>query len=241
MPILAAVFISVATFAVGFFSANIFSTKPFSCYLSFERPCYEKQVPSRKIIEMGSRAGEKSFSVCVKDPSAIQGTTKETSEKCNQKLYQFDIPYDEEIKYCSSKSSILRKYEGNCIPPIIIPSILALNPASGSVGTRITISGNGFTPTNNYLVLGSPLGPVYIPISLSSPDGRIIMFTVPSMASLLTSCSPLEMGDSASCNGEPLKKVAITPGEYSVMIVNANGFQTYSGDLGKFTVTTISQ
>lgn len=242
LPIIIAV--AAVAFGAGFLLDNIFSAKPFSCYLSFERPCYENQVASHKVIEMGSSAGEKAFDACITEKTPYQGiyqgTARGNSEKCNQKLYQFNIPYDEEIKYCSSRLSILKKYEGNCIPPIIIPRILALNPASGPVGTKVTISGQGFTPTDNYLVLGNLLGPVYIPVSFSSSDGWIITFTVPNTASLLTSCSPLDMGTNAYCNGEPLKEVAITPGVYTIMVVNANGIGVYY-EGGIFTVTATNQ
>lgn len=237
------VVVAAVAMAMGFLLSNVFSAKPISCYLSFERPCYEKWVGSGGIRphEMNNRVGEKLFNTCAKDSSAVQGTSSDTSELCNQKLYQFDVPYVEEVKYCSSKATVVRRYEGNCIPPIIIPRIYAFNPASGPIGTRVTISGSGFTSSDNYLVLGHPLGPAYIPVSLSSSDGRIMTFTVPNTVSLLTSCSPLDMGTNAYCKGEPLKEVAITPGEYSIMVINANGFQSYYGAPVKFTVTATNQ
>ncbi len=241
LPIIVAV--AAVAFGAGFFLDNIFSAKPFSCYLSLERPCYERKLPSRmyvKILEMGSGVGEKSFNACIKDTSAIQGVARENSEKCNQKLYQFNIPYDEEFKYCSLRESVWRKYEGNCIPPIIIPHISDLNPKSGPIGTKVTINGQGFTPTDNYLVLGNLLGPVYIPVSFSSSNGRNITFTVPNTASLLTSCSPLAMGTNAYCDGKPLKEVTITPGVYIIMVVNSNGFERYYTE-GIFTVTANNQ
>lgn len=241
LPIIIAV--AAVAFGAGFFLDNIFSAKPFNCYLSLERPCYEKRVPPLKTVEMGSGAGEKAFSICLKDSSSEQGIARETSEKCNQKLYQFDIPYDEEIKYCSSRSTALRKYEGNCIPPIIQPHISDLNPKSGPIGTKVTINGNGFTPTDNYLILVSALGSMYIPVSLSSSNGRNITFTVPNTASLLTSCYPLAMGTNAYCNGEPLKEVAIMPGEYIIAVINSNGIGAidYEGISFRFTVTATNQ
>lgn len=235
--------VAVVALGAGFFLKNIFLVKPFNCYLSFERPCYEKMVGSGgiKIKEMGSGVGEKTFNACAQDPSSVQGVARETSEKCNQKLYQFDVPYDEEFKYCSLRSTVVRKYEGNCIPPIIVPRIYAFNPVSGPVGTKVTISGSGFTPTDNYLVFGHLLGPAYSSVSLSSSDGKIMTFTIPSTASLLTSCSPLDMGTNAYCNGEPLKEIAIMPGEYWIVVTNVNGFQSYYGAPVKFTVTATNQ
>ncbi len=139
--------------------------------------------------------------------------------------------------------SILRKYEGNCIPPIIQPHISDLNPKSGPIGTKVTINGNGFTPTDNYLILVSALGSVYIPVSLSSLNGWNITFTVPNTASLLTSCSPLNMGANAYCDGKPLKEIAITPGEHIIAVINSNGIGAinYEGTSARFTVTAVNQ
>ncbi len=95
-----------------------------------------------------------------------------------------------------------------------VPHINSLQPTSGPVGVSVTITGNGFTLRGNKVKfgeLGSENNPSY---SLNSPDGKTIVFVVPS-------------SDFFACWSFTLAcKVPATmtqPGTYSVSVINANG------------------
>jgi hypothetical protein len=68
------------------------------------------------------------------------------------------------------------------IPPRITSTPIAaylssLTPDQGSIGTKVTLSGTGFSLTENYIVFGSAyLGP------FASNDGKTLPFTVPDKA-----------------------------------------------------------
>jgi hypothetical protein len=95
------------------------------------------------------------------------------------------------------------------------PSINFLQPNAGAVGTSVTITGNGFTPTGNRIVFGnsgSENNPAY---SLSSfNNGTSITFIVPYTNYV------------ACLNSVPACMIAqqlIQPGTYPVSVINANG------------------
>lgn len=93
-------------------------------------------------------------------------------------------------------------------------TITSLQPTSGPVGARVTITGSGFTPTGNKVKfgnLGSQDNPSY---SLSSPDGKTLVFTVPSSNYL--SCWYSTPACKAPAYSTP-------PGAYGVSVINANG------------------
>ena len=58
------------------------------------------------------------------------------------------------------------------VSPAIKPFIASVSPNHGSMGTSVTITGGGFTPTANRVYTG------YDDFYLSSPDGRTLTFTV---------------------------------------------------------------
>ncbi len=69
-------------------------------------------------------------------------------------------------------------YSYNCPPNTGVPIISYLSPASGSIGTYVTVYGSGFSSTGNTVHFGNG-----IISNLSSYDGRSVSFTVPSTVS----------------------------------------------------------
>jgi hypothetical protein len=93
-------------------------------------------------------------------------------------------------------------------------AVAALSPTSGSVGTDVTITGYGFTLSNNTVRFGAG----YIN-SLNSADRVTLHFTVPDGLNL---CPPTDAHSRAvaPCPGAYPR---VTPGSYSVSVLNANG------------------
>ena len=98
------------------------------------------------------------------------------------------------------------------------PTISFLFPTSGPVGTSVTITGNRFTPMNNSVKFGEG----YINGLDSSawfigPEGQTqITFTVPDG---LTPC----LYNGLTMMPCPAMYMQITPGSYSVSVINENG------------------
>ncbi len=93
------------------------------------------------------------------------------------------------------------------------PYIYSLSPASGPVGSYVTINGSGFTSTGNIIKFGD-LGTEYNPNYNASSNGTSIVFTVPSSnyyacQNSFPTCYP------------PNHFTA--PGTYAVSVTNANG------------------
>ena len=94
-------------------------------------------------------------------------------------------------------------------------SISSLSPTSGPVGTQVTITGSGFTPTGNKVKfgnLGSELNPSY---NLNSSDGTTLVFAVPS-----SNYAPCWFFTRFKCY-LPVKDTQ--PGIYPVSVINASG------------------
>jgi hypothetical protein len=85
-------------------------------------------------------------------------------------------------------------------------SITSLTPSSGPVGTRVTITGSGFSPTGNIIHFGSG-GSVDVP---STNNGTIIVYTIPAAA------GPHDMNPRIMASSQ-----IIAPGDYQVFVVNA--------------------
>ena len=100
-----------------------------------------------------------------------------------------------------------------------VPVISSLTPSSDPVGTKVTLTGTGFTPTANRINFAGVSNAV---INLNSPDGKTLTFTIPA-----TPCDKLK-GDSC------IAKV-LDPGTYPISVTNANGI---SNEV-KFTVTAL--
>ncbi len=99
-------------------------------------------------------------------------------------------------------------------PNLSAPSISSITPTSALVGTTVTITGTGFTPTGNRIKfgdLGSENNPSY---SINSSNGTTLTFTVPTSNYL--ACW--------SSNPACLAPATLTqPGPYQVSVINTNG------------------
>ena len=97
--------------------------------------------------------------------------------------------------------------------PTPVPSssihINSLIPTSGPVGTRVTVTGSGFTPTGDMVNFSSG---TLTNIS-SSANNTTVTFSVPE--SVGPSCPP-----GKAC---PMFMLVVTPGTYSVSVTNGNG------------------
>ncbi len=80
---------------------------------------------------------------------------------CNNNLYTYGVYNPYTTTYCP--------------PNINTPYITYLNPASGAVGSTVTIYGSGFSPTGNTVRFGGG-----VITGLNSTDGRTVSFIVPS-------------------------------------------------------------
>lgn len=96
---------------------------------------------------------------------------------------------------------------GTITPPKPQSSITSLQPTSGLVGTSVTITGSGFTATNNSVKFGGGY------LNGISSNGTAVTFTVPDG---LTPCPP---GGTVCAQSF----MQVTPGVYSVSVINANG------------------
>ena len=88
------------------------------------------------------------------------------------------------------------------------PVITKVSPATAAVGDQITITGTGFTATGNSVKLGSGYTS-----ALSSSTTTSLSFTLPSALSV---CAP-------SAQACVALAVLVTPGTYTVSVLNANG------------------
>jgi peptidoglycan hydrolase-like protein with peptidoglycan-binding domain len=86
------------------------------------------------------------------------------------------------------------------------PAILALNPSSGPVGTVVTVSGSGFSPSDTVNFSWGV-------INTTSSDGATLTFTVPS--SIAPQCDPTQ--------GCPAIIQDVSPGSYQVSVTAASG------------------
>src|SRR3989338_3615078 len=106
------------------------------------------------------------------------------------------------------------------VTPSTQPSITVIYPTSGLVGTNVTITGTGFTSTNNSVKFGGGY------MNGLNSNGTSITFTVPDG---LTPCPP----SATIC---PESFMLVTPGTYPVSVINANG----TSNALSFMVTAVS-
>ncbi|MDO8600362.1 MAG: Ser-Thr-rich GPI-anchored membrane family protein [bacterium] len=78
-------------------------------------------------------------------------------------------------------------------PPPVAPQIISLSPSFGQVGILVTITGSGFTSTNNSINFG---GLTSASIGLASSDGKTLVFKVPGN----TPCQPVNPCDVSVTN-----------------------------------------
>ncbi|TSC61407.1 MAG: S-layer protein, partial [Parcubacteria group bacterium Greene0416_14] len=96
------------------------------------------------------------------------------------------------------------------------PAISSISPSSGPVGTTVTLTGTGFTPSFNNINFGSVTALI---TNLSSADGKTLTFTIP---------------NSLCRTGEICTLQTIPPGTYNVSVTNVNG----TSNAVQFTVTS---
>lgn len=107
-------------------------------------------------------------------------------------------------------------------------SIASLSPSSGVVGTQVTITGSGFTKTNNSIAFFDPIASHHIDgtpgnvieNNASSPDGKTLIFTVPSGGISGILCDD---SDNKHCMGIAAINLAQRGGSYPVSVKNSNG------------------
>lgn len=104
------------------------------------------------------------------------------------------------------------------------PKILSISPSSGIVGSKVKLTGSGFTRSGNKIKFGNLGSEENGEYNLSS-DGTSLIFTVPTTN--YHSC-----WDSVpACK---IAAVSTTPGKYEVSVINANG----TSNTVVFTVTS---
>jgi hypothetical protein len=105
-------------------------------------------------------------------------------------------------------------------PSAIQPTVVSIQPASGPIGSLVTVRGSGFADQNNTVKFGTG----YIRGLRSTADGTMIQFAVPEGLDL---CPPTAAGP---CQGA---FPAVTTGNYEVTVI-ADGTKSASFT---FTVT----
>lgn len=95
-------------------------------------------------------------------------------------------------------------------PNDVTPTVSAMNPSSGPIGTIVQLEGSGFLANGNVV----KFGPGYL-VDLRSDDGRTLRFSVPEGHNL---CPPEHLG-----LNEPCRDIypRVMPGDYPVSIVTA--------------------
>jgi hypothetical protein len=110
-------------------------------------------------------------------------------------------------------------------PSVIIsaPKILSISPASGPANTTVTINGTSFVSGSNLVLFGNSAnrhrpdgtpGNSY-PADLSA-DGKTLTFLVPNSGPSGILCD-----SSNHCVG--ISAILLTPGSYTIMVMNKNG------------------
>ncbi len=111
---------------------------------------------------------------------------------------------------CSGIPGYPYSYGYNCPPNVGSLSLTYLNPTAGAVGSVVTITGTGFSPTGNTVHFGNS-----IVTGVNATNGQTLFFTVPSQ---------LTGGSSAF----------VTAGVYNVSVTNFSG---QTSNVLPFTVT----
>src|SRR5690349_21033040 len=75
---------------------------------------------------------------------------------------------------CAAVTALIGCQSRGPVTPSAVPTIRALQPSAGPVGTRVTISGTGFRDTGNTI----NFGPSAYPNVARQNDGTIL-FTIP--------------------------------------------------------------
>jgi hypothetical protein len=103
------------------------------------------------------------------------------------------------------------------VPNNTVPSITEpLTPVSGSAGTQVTITGSGFTPTGNDIVVNGLGWVTGLP---ATNNGTSLTFTVPNSVDAYCPATTIS-GTPTAC---PEYSEPLNSGTYSLTVVNANG------------------
>jgi hypothetical protein len=90
----------------------------------------------------------------------------------------------------------------------VAPTVLQVQPSAPAVGDTVTLSGSGFTVTENTIRIGTG----YL-AHVSTSDGSTLRFALPAS---LSPCPP----EAQVCVQIVLQ---LTPGAYQLSVINANG------------------
>lgn len=105
-------------------------------------------------------------------------------------------------------------------PPSAGVTIESISPSSAIVGSEITITGSGFTATDNDVAFSNPAYTGYLN-ELASTNGSTLRFALPDNASrLLAVCAVSQLKTGEGC---PLGGLPLPLGEGEVYVVNDNG------------------
>jgi len=119
---------------------------------------------------------------------------------------------------CAPFLSLFLPLSTYAVTPLPDPHLSSLAPSSGPVGTMVTLTGTGFTPSANTLHIGSkslsPLPDEGVVPNLSSSDGKTLIFSFPS--SLAPACT----FQIPACK---VPERQVIPGSYLLSVSNANG------------------
>jgi len=117
---------------------------------------------------------------------------------------------DETKNYIDRVSDLSIKSDSSSNNTVIL-AITSINPSSGGIGSRITITGSGFTPTGNSINFGKG----FIPNISSLGDS--LSFNVPD--GLSPACAFPKSGEPACL----VPATLTTPGVYDISVLNDNG------------------
>lgn len=109
------------------------------------------------------------------------------------------------VASCASSPTEPGPITANDMPAAAAPTMTKITPASGPVGTQVTITGSGFAARGNTVKFGTG----YVK-NLDSADGTTLRFTIPEGLDL---CEPNSL---RPCPGA---YPAVGPGDYAVTVM----------------------
>jgi len=121
---------------------------------------------------------------------------------------------------CAAATVLIACESSGSITPSSTPTMSSLQPSSGPVGTRVTISGTGFRDIGNTIKFGSSAYP-----NVAGQSERTIVFTIPEAT------NPPCRNVTPPCG---IASALITPGAYDVSVTNDQG----TSNTISFTVTS---
>jgi hypothetical protein len=149
-------------------------------------------------------------------------------QSTTQSTYKPTTAQNQDSNTTSNNTTQPLSPDANSVPeapstPVVGKVQITISPTSGPVGTKVTITGQGFTPTGNLLIFGDP-GTRFHPDhsaeniigNLNSANGTTLTFTVP------TSNPSGSLCDSNN-NCVMIAATRRLPGDYNVSITNSNG------------------